>query len=210
MRRFASVIFAAVLSLSLPRTGASRTEPRAAAAVELPSRLSDQAFWRLSADASEPGGYFRSQDITNFTSNEMWYQTVIPDLLQRAGTGGVYLGVGPEQNFTYIAALRPKMSVIFDVRRGNLNLQLMYKAFFELANDRAEFLSMLFGRPKLAGVTPDSSVADLFRALDATRPSEPMYQRHLAALEDRLVRVHAFPLRAADRNAIRTIYQTFY
>ena len=44
---------------------------------------------------------------------------------------------------------RPKMSVIFDVRRGNLNLQLMYKAFFELANDRAEFLSMLFGRPKL-------------------------------------------------------------
>src|ERR1051325_2700460 len=89
---------------------------------DLPDRLTDQAFWKLSADASEPGGYFRSQDITNLTSNELWFQYVVPDLVQRAGPGranAVYLGVGPEQNFTYMAALRPRMAVIFDIRRGN-------------------------------------------------------------------------------------------
>ena len=32
--------------------------------------------------------------------------------------GGVYIGVGPEQNFTYIAA-RPEMAFIVDIRREN-------------------------------------------------------------------------------------------
>src|SRR5438552_682969 len=101
-----------------------------AGTADLPDRLSDQAFWKLSADASEPGGYFRSQDITNLTSNELWFQYVVPDLIQRTRPGrpgAVYLGVGPEQNFTYMAAVRPTMAVIFDIRRGNLDIQLLYK-----------------------------------------------------------------------------------
>ena len=61
----------------------------------------------------------------------------------RTRPGDVYLGVGPEQNFTYIAAVKPSMAVIFDIRRGNLHVQLMYKALFELAADRADFLSSL-------------------------------------------------------------------
>jgi len=182
----------------------------AARAVEIPARLTDQAFWKLSVDASEPGGYFRSQDITNLTSNELGFQLVIPDLLRRARPGGVYLGVGPEQNFTYIAALRPRMAVIFDIRRGNLDLQLMYKALFELSRDRAEFVAMLFARPPLAGVGPASSAADIFRALARTRPNEALLRRHLAAIEQHLVSVHRFPLRAGDRAGIRTIYETFF
>src|SRR5262249_9197646 len=70
----------------------------------LPDRLTDQEFWRLSADLSEPDGAFRSD---NLVSNEVWLQYVIPDLLKTARPAGVYLGVGPEQNFTYIAAMRP-------------------------------------------------------------------------------------------------------
>src|SRR6478672_6496331 len=76
-----------------------------AAADSLPSRLSDQEFWKLSNDLSEDNGFFRSD---NLLSNELWFQTVIPDLLSRTKPGGVYLGVGPEQNFTYISALKPK------------------------------------------------------------------------------------------------------
>ena len=72
---------------------------------DLPERLTDQEFWALSQDSSEPGGQFRNADITNLTSNEMLYQHVIPDLIARAGTGRVYLGVGPEQNFTYMVAI---------------------------------------------------------------------------------------------------------
>src|SRR5437763_58598 len=77
---------------------------------ELPGRLTDEEFWTLSQDSSEPGGYFRQADITNFTSNELGMQYVIPDLVSRVKAGRVYLGVGPEQNFTYISATRPAMA----------------------------------------------------------------------------------------------------
>ena len=86
------------------------------------SGLSDRSgVLEAQPDASEPGGYFRSADITNLTSNELWFQHVIPDSVARVKPGGVYLGVGPEQNFTYMAALRPKMAIIFDIRRGNID-----------------------------------------------------------------------------------------
>src|SRR5437016_7790518 len=97
---------------------------------DLPPRLSDQEFWRLSADSSEANGYFRSD---NLTSNELWFQRVVPDLIVRTHPGNVYLGVGPEQNYTYMAAVKPAIAIIFDIRRGNMLLQLMYKAIFELS-----------------------------------------------------------------------------
>jgi hypothetical protein len=130
--------------------------------------------------------------------------------VRRAGSGGVYLGVGPEQNFTYIAALRPKLAVIFDIRRGNLDLQLMYKALFELATDRAEFLAMLFGRSRLVGVGAGSSAEDLFRALELTEPDADVFRHVEGAIQDRLLKFHALPLRAPDVAAVRTVYQTFY
>src|SRR5215831_15857602 len=108
-RSFLLLVFALVAC-----SGRSSARP----AAELPARLSDADFWKLSADNSEPGGYFRSQDITNLTSNEMGYQLVLGDLTARVKPGHVYLGVGPEQNYTYMAALRPALAIIFDIRRG--------------------------------------------------------------------------------------------
>jgi hypothetical protein len=183
---------------------------RAGGRAALPDRLTDQAFWRLSVDASEPGGYFRSQDITNLTSNELWFQHVIPDLVREAPAGAVYLGVGPEQNFTYMAALRSPMAIIFDIRRGNLDLQLMYKAIFELSNDRADFVAMLFSTPRPSGITATSSAAALFHALESATRSDSLYRQNLAAIETRLTRTHGLPLRNADLTAIRTIYQAFF
>jgi hypothetical protein len=79
------------------------------AADSLPSQLTDQEFWKLSTDFSEPDGFFRSD---NLLSNEVWLQRVIPELLSNIKTPGVYMGVGPEQNFTYITNLRPRMVFI--------------------------------------------------------------------------------------------------
>ena len=78
---------------------------RAQSPSTLPASLTDQEFWDLSSQLSEPNGYFRSD---NLLSNEIGFQWVVPDLLSRTKPGGVYLGVGPEQNFTYIAALKPR------------------------------------------------------------------------------------------------------
>ena len=93
---------------------------------------------------------------------------VIPELVTRTKPGEVYLGVGPEQKFTYMAATRPALAIIFDIRRGNLLVQLMYKAIFELTRDRADFVSMLFSLPRPERLTADSTVADLFAAFAST------------------------------------------
>ena len=129
---------------------------------QFPAQLTDKEFWELSELVSETNGEFQSD---NFLSNERGYQVAIPELLKRAKPGRVYLGVGPEQNYPYILALKPQIAIIFDVRRGNLHEQLLYKALFELSADRAEFLARLFSMPKLTGVTATSTARELFDAV---------------------------------------------
>jgi hypothetical protein len=178
-----------------------------AAVSELPARLSDREFWRLSNEWSEPNGYFRSE---NLTSNELLFQHVIADLVRRTRSGDVYLGVGPEQNYTYIAAVKPSMAIIFDIRRGNLELQLMYKALFELAADRVDFVSMLFAKPRPAGVTAKSTVVDLFSGFARSPRSEALYAQNLAAIRKTLMKTHAMPLSGDDLDGIEYVYHAFY
>src|SRR4029077_4421352 len=146
------------------------------AAEALPARLTDQEFWKLSSDLSEQDGTFRSD---NLVSNELWLQHVIPDLVKTVEPGRVYVGVGPAQNFTFIAALKPAMAFIIDVRRGNLDLQLMYKALFEISSDRAEFVSRLFSRKRPDGLTEESTAADLFAAFKDVDRSQALHDETL-------------------------------
>src|SRR5262245_5322851 len=114
----------------------------------LPASLTDAEFWALTGRISEPGGYFRSNSgsTDNLLSNENTISTVAAALAKRVAPGGVYLGVGPEQNFSYIVAIRPRIAFITDIRRGNLQLHLLYKALFETSSNRSEFVSRLFAR----------------------------------------------------------------
>src|SRR6187397_3022300 len=124
----------------------------------LPSELSDKEYWQLISDFSEPDGFFHSE---NFVSNERSFQRVLKELAGRQ-PGSAYIGVGPEQNFTYLLAVKPEIAFIVDIRRQNLVEHLMYKALFELSADRAEFLSRLLSRPRPATFSENSSVEDLF------------------------------------------------
>ena len=128
----------------------------------LPDRLDDAAFWALVNDFSEPGGYFRSD---NLVSNETTFQHVIPALQQHATPASVYIGVGPDQNFTYLVALRPRIAFIVDVRRQNMLLHLMYKALIEMSPTRADFLSRLFSRAKPADLPVGSDGPGAVRGL---------------------------------------------
>jgi hypothetical protein len=182
--------------------------PAAGRRADLPERLSDHEFWRLTEDLSEPNGYFRSD---NLLSNEQVFARILPELISRTKPGGVYLGVGPEQNFTYIAAIKPKMAFIIDIRRGNLHLQLMYKAIFELSPDRADFLSRLFTKPRPEGLTAQSTARDLFAAYDAApTASEDVYKENLRAIEDVLMKKHAMPLVPEDVSGIGYVYRAFF
>jgi hypothetical protein len=179
-----------------------------ATARELPARLTDQEFWKLSEELSEPGGTFRSD---NLLSNELGFPAVIADLVARAKPGGVYLGVGPEQNYHYIVALRPKMVFITDIRRGNLHLQLMYKALFEMSADRSEFISRLFTRPKQGGLDAKSPIREVMAAyLEIPSGDEAAFRANLQAIVDHLEKKHGFPLTADDRGGIEYVYRNFH
>jgi hypothetical protein len=173
----------------------------------LPAQLSDQDFWKLSSESSELDGTFRSD---NLLSNESYFQFVIPPLNELAKSGRVYMGVGPEQNFTYIAALRPKMVFILDIRRGNLDLQLMYKALFELSRDRAEFVSRLFAKKQPAGLGPKSTIQEIFDAVTSAPSSAEVYTENLKAIEDHLTKKHGFPLSENDLGGVEWVYSNFY
>ncbi len=173
----------------------------------LPERLTDEEFWKIVSDFSEPDGYFRSD---NLLSNETWYQYVIPELTRIAKPGRVYLGVGPEQNFVYIASLTPKMVFIVDVRRGNLHLHLMYKALFELSVDRAEFVSRLFSKQRPEGLDKKSTAREIFSAFAGVETGEELYKQNLKEILELLGTKHGFALSAGDRQGIEYVYHAFY
>jgi len=177
-------------------------------AAELPARLSDQDFWKLSADLSEPDGNFRSE---NMISNEMVFARLMPEVVARTKPNGVYLGVGPEQNFSYMAAMRPRMAFITDIRRGNLHVLLMYKALFEVCADRAEFISRLFTKPRPAGLSGTSTARQIMDAYWTAQTSdEAAYQANLTALLQQLTKVHTIALSPEDREGVARAYRTFY
>ena len=191
----------ALLAFAVPFALTQAARPLAA---DFPAALTDREFWALSQTLSEPDGSFRSD---NFLSNERGYQLIIPDLLERITPGaGVYLGVGPEQNFAYIAALRPQAAFIIDVRRGNLHEHLLYKAIFEMSATRADFLGRLFSRPRPAGLSADASAAALFNAYDNVPKSDTLYQDNLKAVIDWLTKRHGFALSADDERGIGYVY----
>src|SRR4029079_2953999 len=161
------------------------------AAPPAPDKLTNEQFWSLSKEWSEQDGVFRSD---NLLSNETSFQYIIPPLLKTAKQGRVYMGVGPEQNFTYIAALKPAMAVIIDIRHGNLDVHLMYKALFELSKDRAEFVSRLFSRKRPSGLTRKSTAREIFSAYQTAEGSSEIYDDTLKAIEDVLMKKHGFPL----------------
>jgi hypothetical protein len=181
--------------------------PRAhVAAQSLPTSVADKEFWAMIVEFSEPGGFFRSD---NLISNETTFQQVIPEL-QKAPHAGAYVGVGPDQNFTYITALKPKMAFIVDIRRQNMLLHLMYKALVEQSSDRVDFLARLFARPRPQGVGPESSAQALFDAFETVTGSEDIAQANLRGIFNHLERTHGFPLTDEDESSIKYVYMSFY
>jgi hypothetical protein len=179
----------------------------------LPASLTDREFWSLTEQLSEPDGYFRSNSGSpdNLLSNESMISTVAAALAGGVKPSGVYLGVGPEQNFTYIAAIRPRMAFITDIRRGNLHLHLLYKAIFEMSADRADFVARLFSRKRATSLTAASTAADLMDAYLAVDPdNETAFKANLKGVADHLTKTRAFPLGADDLAGIDYVYRNFH
>jgi hypothetical protein len=173
----------------------------------LPHRVDDREFWSMVSNFSEPGGFFRSD---NLVSNETTFQHVIPVLQRQLGSASAYLGVGPDQNFTYIVALKPKIAFIVDIRRQNMLLHLMYKALIELSPTRDEFLSRLFSREPPSELDPSVTAETLFAAFEHAQGDEQAFARNLHDIEKWLQGHHRFGLSSGDLRAIEYVYRSFY
>jgi hypothetical protein len=156
-------------------------------------------------DLSESPGAF---DSDNLISNEASFLDVIPALAEDGVTGGAYVGVGPDQNFSYIARIRPSVAYIIDIRRDNLLLHLLFKALFEAAPTRVEYLSLLIGRvpPEPTPYWQEASAEEILDAIDAAEPADRARLRQ--QLEPRL-RAFGVPLAAADLETIARFHSAF-
>lgn len=180
----------------------------AAVAAAKPEGLPAAEFSRLVREFSEEGGYFLSD---NFTSNETAYLTIVDKLRESVSAGGAYIGVGPEQNFTYIAKLRPSIAFIVDIRRQAIIQHLMVKALFHLSPNRLEFLSRLLSRPlpKENAPAPDAPVEEFITFFEKAPKDEQAYAANLALLGKTIQEDFQMPLSERDQASLEYVYKHF-
>jgi hypothetical protein len=121
----------------------------------------------------------------------------------------VFIGVGPEQNFTYASALKSRMAFIVDIRRQNVLLHLMYKALFEISPTRSDFMMNLFSRRKPGFVDERTTVSQLFDQFERS-PSDATLQARTSLAIQAALKSHGFGLSNEDLSKIGFIHEVFY
>jgi hypothetical protein len=178
----------------------------------LPPLVPDEELGPLMARLSESPGDFPSD---NFVSNETSYLDVASSLSVPALRGRAYVGVGPEQNLTYLALLEPVVAYIVDIRRGNLLEHIVLRGCFEAGATRAEFLSALLARhprPPRDGVSDAGEAAGFQPLADAfaSAPPDPkLLDEGIARSRALLDRLHVTRAPHDDANLAR-IHRAFF
>jgi formylglycine-generating enzyme required for sulfatase activity len=221
MRRFAGemIALAAVLACTAchkpvpsPTTATSAasfyaSRPPSEAVAPLPPR-SFEELRDLMTSLSEPEKPFHD----SFVSNEHSYLQSARALAAYASRGGVYIGVGPEQNFTYIALTRPRDAFIIDVRRANTILHWMYKAIFDLARSRPEFLALLLGRrfDSADALASNASIEDVIARAERFRKSPQDLAEGHARIVERIEHGFGITLSVEDRAELDRMHDAFF
>ena len=179
------------------------------ATIQRPEEVAKRrSFGLLVERLSEKAGYFGSD---NLVSNELSYQHVLGKLARLNLSGGAYLGVGPDQNFTYIAQIKPRVAFMIDIRRDCLLQHLLFKSVFLMARNRIEFLSLLFGRPLPRDFKKwtNRSITDLTDYVDRTPADDKLIERTRAEIRRKLA-TFGVPLSERDIETLDEIYRAFY
>jgi hypothetical protein len=166
-----------------------------------------KSFAALSARLSEPGGYF---DSDNLISNETSYLHVMGKLREIGVSGGVYIGVGPDQSFSYIAKIRPRLAIMIDIRRDNLLQHLLFKSLFGRARNRVEYLCEYFGKPfpKTKG-WETRNIKELVDYIDSTASDQKLFEKSLKDVRQD-VQKYGIPLSQSDLESIGKVQRAFF
>lgn len=190
---FGRTLAAACFTLSLAVAPRARAQHSAAGST-------DSSFAALVQRLSEPGGYF---DSDNIITNEASYLKVASQLQKVGARGGVYIGVGPDQNFSYIALVRPTIAFMLDIRRDNLLEHLLFKSLFSLSRNRLEYLCLLLGKPVPADIDQWTGrpIAFVMAYLDQ-HPSDSVTAASTRKRSNERIDRFGVPLDARDREMI--------
>jgi hypothetical protein len=195
----ASTIVFALVASSIPW---APQQPQAATDLQ----VSTEQFVRYCEEWSEPEGYF---DSDNFISNETSYLHVIGELKKRVQPGGIYVGVGPDQNLSYIAHTRPAFAIITDIRRQNMIQHLWFKALFAIAANRVEYLALLFSR-EMPSIKPEAPLDQILSAIRRARTDQKLFERNLGRIRSALVDKYKLKLSSDDLSKLDYIYRAFW
>jgi hypothetical protein len=197
---------AALLMIAAAMLINASTASTAMPADTLPSQISDAEFWRLVSEFSEPNGPYPYE---NYVGNEVMLQRVIPAARKEIKPGGVYIGVGPEQNFTYASALEAKMAFVLDIRRQNMLELLLYKALFEMTDNRVDFVSRLFSRRRPTNLDAKTSVTAMFDAYRTVEPDAKYQQENIKTIKGTIAK-HGFKLSPEDLQTVERVHAVFF
>lgn len=197
--RHLRLALAGALSLSTALAGA-QAAPRS-----LPDSVAD--LGALVTRLSSAGGYF---DTDNLISNERGYQQMLGAMDRLHVSGGAYIGVGPDQSYTYIANTQPRIAFVVDIRRDNMLEHLLFKALFAAASNRAEYLALWTGRPVPTnlGAFANRPIDAIVAWIDST-PATPASIAHSRAVVSDLVKRSAIPLTVKDLATISRFHDAF-
>lgn len=175
-----------------------------ASAAASPGALTDRELGALHVEVSEKGGQFPSD---NFVSNESSFLHVDDAVVDRKRRGGAYVGVGPEQNFTYLGRHQPSIAFIVDIRRENMLLHLLYKVLFETSSGRGDLLARLACRdPKGAPEeTTIEAIVEFVEKAPREKGCEERLVKAVLARRDAL----GIPGEAGDEKALREAVTAF-
>jgi hypothetical protein len=164
-------------------------------------------FAKLVERLSEGEGYFPSD---NLVTNENSYLHVLGGLEAMGVRGGAYLGVGPEQSFSYIATIHPEVAILIDIRRDNMLLHLLLKAMFASAHNRLEYLCLLYGRapPEELYLWTEADLGAILDYIDRT-PADTAVQRDNHRRLMKAVTAFGVPLSDQDRATARRFHDEF-
>ncbi len=195
------------LSFAIPLAVSPVSQSCSSVGDSAPAVVTDSEFARLVEQLSEDPGYFWSN---NYISNETSYLHVLDDLAEMGIEGGAYIGVGPNQNFTYIAATKPELAFIVDIRRQNLVEHLIFKVLIESSETREEYLSRLVARPLSKTLGDDATIDDIVANVESNAADPAFYEEQLGLIYDALANLSDLTLSQQDLADVRLIYREFF
>ena len=187
-----------------------KTEPpRAPVAAQSAARaLTTQEFAALVEKVSESDGYF---DTDNLISNESSYLHVMGKMRKMNVSGGAFIGVGPDQSFSYIAQIRPNIVFMTDIRRDNLLQHLWFKSLFALARNRLDYLCLMFGKPAPADLKSWDSrgIQEIVAYLDKMPARQELFDKTWSGIQTKL-KAFGVPLSPSELETIKRIHVAFF